>query len=136
MIVWGRWLHPLQWTARHRLRVAALRPETPATVSIELAGRRLDRFPAEAGQWLIDASVSFSKGCYTGQELVARIDSRGGNTPTKLVGVRGPVTVGDAVVIDGNEVGRVTSAAGDVGLAFVRREVEPPVGNVVPLPMQ
>ena len=37
--------------------------------------------PAEAGQWLIDASVSFTKGCYTGQELVARIDSRGGNVP-------------------------------------------------------
>ena len=43
--------------------------------------------PAEAGQWLIDASVSFTKGCYTGQELVARIDSRGGNVPRPL---RGP----------------------------------------------
>ena len=40
-----------------------------------------DTIPAEAGQWLIDASVSFTKGCYTGQELVARIDSRGGNVP-------------------------------------------------------
>jgi folate-binding protein YgfZ len=33
---------------------------------------------AELGQWLIDASVSFTKGCYVGQELVARIDSRRG----------------------------------------------------------
>ena len=40
-----------------------------------------DTIPAEAGQWLVDASVSFTKGCYTGQELVARIDSRGGNVP-------------------------------------------------------
>ena len=31
-----------------------------------------DTIPAEAGQWLLDASVSFTKGCYTGQELVAR----------------------------------------------------------------
>ncbi len=37
--------------------------------------------PVEAGQWLVDASVSFTKGCFTGQELVARIDSRGGNAP-------------------------------------------------------
>ena len=37
--------------------------------------------PAELGRWLVDASVSFTKGCYTGQELVARIDSRGGNVP-------------------------------------------------------
>src|SRR5690606_7561419 len=44
--------------------------------------------PAEAGQWLIDASVSFSKGCYTGQELVARIDSRGGNVPRPVRGLR------------------------------------------------
>lgn len=44
--------------------------------------------PAEAGQWLIDTSVSFTKGCYTGQELVARIDSRGGQVPRPLRGLR------------------------------------------------
>ena len=37
--------------------------------------------PAEAGQAMIDASVDFTKGCFTGQELVARIDSRGGHVP-------------------------------------------------------
>ncbi len=46
-----------------------------------------DTIPAEAGQWLIDAAVSFTKGCYTGQELVARIDSRGGNVPRLVRGV-------------------------------------------------
>ena len=51
----------------------ACRPWAPSSPS--------DTIPAEAGQWLIDASVSFTKGCYTGQELVARIDSRGGNVP-------------------------------------------------------
>ena len=49
--------------------------------------------PAEVGDWIIEASVSFSKGCYTGQELVARIDSRGGNVPRRL---RGLVLDGDA----------------------------------------
>ena len=39
---------------------------------------------AEAG--LVDRSVSFTKGCYTGQELVARLDARGNNVPRRLVG--------------------------------------------------
>ena len=43
--------------------------------------------PAEAGQAVIDASVDFTKGCFTGQELVARIDSRGGNVPRRVRGV-------------------------------------------------
>ncbi len=42
---------------------------------------------AEAG--LVDRSVSFTKGCYTGQELVARLDARGNNVPRRLVGVIG-----------------------------------------------
>ena len=98
-------------------------------------GHEIDESTIPASLGVVDRAVSFTKGCYTGQELVARIDSRGGNTPTKLVGVRGPVSIGDPIVLDGREVGRVTSAAGDVGLALVRREVEPPVGPLVPLPM-
>ena len=73
-----------------------------------------DTIPAEAGQWLIDASVSFTKGCYTGQELVARIDSRGGNVPrpVRLLVVDGefPVAPGAEVRLDGQPVGTVTSA--------------------------
>jgi folate-binding protein YgfZ len=73
-----------------------------------------DTIPAEAGQWLIDASVSFTKGCYTGQELVARIDSRGGNVPRpiRLLRVDGeqvPV-VGGEVRSAGAILGHVTSA--------------------------
>lgn len=98
--------------------------------------------PAEVGQRVIDASVSFTKGCFTGQELVARIDSRGGNVPRHLRGVElaGDVAAepGSPVVIDGDEVGTVTSVAprpgggGSVALAVVRRAVTPPaVGEVV-----
>lgn len=85
-----------------------------------------ETIPGEGGQRMIDLSVSFTKGCYTGQELVARIDSRGGNVPRPirvLVG-DGPMAVGDAVTVDGNTVGEVTSAAGDVGLASVMRKIE------------
>jgi folate-binding protein YgfZ len=42
---------------------------------------------AEAG--LVERTVSFTKGCYTGQELVARIDSRGSNVARRLVGLVG-----------------------------------------------
>ena len=42
---------------------------------------------AEAG--LVERTVSFTKGCYTGQELVARLDARGNNVPRRLVGVIG-----------------------------------------------
>jgi tRNA-modifying protein YgfZ len=90
--------------------------------------------PAEAGQAVIDASVDFTKGCFTGQELVARIDSRGGNVPRRVRGVLvpdGPVAVGDTVLVDGADAGRVTSAApapagGMVALAVVGRAVAPP----------
>jgi len=59
-------------------------------------GRELDdrTIPAEAG--LVEATVSFTKGCYTGQELVARIDSRGSNVPRHLRGLllSGPAPTG------------------------------------------
>lgn len=100
--------------------------------------------PAEVGQRVIDASVSFTKGCFTGQELVARIDSRGGHVPRHLRGLvlDDPRAVepepGAAVLVDGDEVGRVTSAAPAIGdgaavaLAVVRRSVTPPaVAEVV-----
>lgn len=90
--------------------------------------------PAELGRWVVDASVSFTKGCYTGQELVARIDSRGGNVPRHLRGLTTddlPPAPGEAVVVDGKEVGTVTSSAvaadgSVVGLALVHRSVELP----------
>jgi folate-binding protein YgfZ len=99
--------------------------------------------PAEAGQWIIDASVDFTKGCFTGQELVARIDSRGGNVPRHLRGLvlDGPAAppAGATVEVDGHEVGKVTSSAatGTVGrgaavaLTYVGRAVDPPAEAVV-----
>ncbi|MCU1463880.1 MAG: hypothetical protein JWO37_3955 [Acidimicrobiales bacterium] len=92
--------------------------------------------PAECGQWFVDQTVSFTKGCFTGQELVARIDSRGGNVPRHLRGVvlldpSATIPVGAAVEIAGAEVGTVTSASGPLGLAFVKRAVEPTADAVV-----
>ena len=84
--------------------------------------------PAETG--IVDLAVSFTKGCYTGQELVARIDSRGGNVPRHLRGVVFEsdlgVPSGARLERDGKQVGSLTSVSGSVALGYVGREVEPP----------
>ncbi len=94
-----------------------------------------DTIPAELGRWVIDASVSFTKGCYTGQELVARVDSRGGNVPRRLVGLVGAGldgrAVGAPVEHEGAPVGVVTSAAAGVGLTLLHRKVEVPAAVTV-----
>ena len=97
-----------------------------------------DTIPATLGQWVIDASVSFTKGCYTGQELVARIDSRGGNVPRRLMGLLldgPPPAPGSPITVDGGAAGEVTSSALDtaagttVALAFVPRAVAVDAGG-------
>jgi len=95
-------------------------------------GAELDAstIPAEVGRWFIDTSVSFTKGCYCGQELVARIDSRGSNVARLLRVVEladgTDTAVGDELRIGGEAVGRVTSWADDVALAYVKRSVTLP----------
>jgi folate-binding protein YgfZ len=109
---------------------------------------------AEAG--LVERTVSFTKGCYTGQELVARLDARGNNVPRRLVGVIGGTDPegdrlaygmtlhgadppappadrvdGDDVVAD-KVVGTITSAAWSsvlgawAALAYLHRSIESP----------
>ncbi len=82
--------------------------------------------PAETG-W-IDRAVSFTKGCYTGQELVARMDSRVAEPPRRLVHLivaDRDAKPGAPIGVDGVDVGAVTSAApraGDaVALGYVKR---------------
>ncbi|HNI36264.1 MAG TPA: hypothetical protein PLV93_12750 [Microthrixaceae bacterium] len=85
--------------------------------------------PAEMGAWFVEESVSWTKGCYTGQELVARVDSRGSNTPRRLrsVALTAPARPGDELVdAGGKAVGEVTSVFGTDALARVARSVVPP----------
>jgi folate-binding protein YgfZ len=108
---------------------------------VPVMGREIDEktIPAETG--IVERAVSFTKGCYTGQELVARIDSRGGNVPRHLRGIVVGTNVvppaGATVEVDGKEVGALTSVAeslerrAPVALAYVRRAVEPPADVTV-----
>ena len=109
-----------------RLRILARTPRL---------GRELDDrvMPAEAG--LEHRSISFTKGCYPGQEPVARLHFRGHpNRGLRVVVLdAGELPPYDAELVhDGKAVGRITSAARDpergmVALAYVRREI--PVGS-------
>ncbi len=84
-----------------------------------------ETIPNAAG--INDRTVSFTKGCYTGQELVARVDSRGDHTPQHLrhLTSSSPLAPGDVLSLDGKQVGTVTSVADTAALAWVARSVEP-----------
>ena len=84
--------------------------------------------PAEAG--LVERAVSLTKGCFPGQEPIARLHYRGhANRGLRVLAIDGPeLPEYDAELIyDGKPVGRVTSSARDgdriVALAYVRVEV-------------
>jgi folate-binding protein YgfZ len=104
-----------------RLRILARTPRL---------GRELDDrvLPAEAG--LEERAISFTKGCYPGQEPVARLHYRGHpNRGLRVLVIDGAeLPAADAVLtFDDRDVGRVTSAIAEgdevLALAYVRREV-------------
>jgi len=91
--------------------------------------------PLEAG--IERRAISFTKGCYPGQEVITRVLHRGhGRVAKKLVGVSvyGSVVParGDQFVVDDREVGRVTSAAlspslqSPIALGYVQRDFAAP----------
>ena len=84
-----------------------------------------ETIPASTG--VVPLAVDFAKGCYPGQELVERMDSRGADAPTSLrvLDVADGSSPGDPVRdAEGAEVGVLTSVAGSVGLGYVRRGAE------------
>jgi folate-binding protein YgfZ len=91
------------------LRICAGVPAVPADCGAS-------EFPQECG---LDAWISYTKGCYLGQEVMARIQSMG-SLRRILRRVEGPVSVGlELKTPEGKVAGLVRSAAGDVGLALV-----------------
>jgi folate-binding protein YgfZ len=68
-----------------------------------------DTYPAEAG---LEKAVSYTKGCYLGQETTTRLKTQG-KPKDKMVGLRidGTVTPGAAVVSEGQPAGKITSVS-------------------------
>lgn len=99
-----------------RLRILACTPRW---------GREIDEhvLPAEAG--LDERAVSFTKGCYPGQEPVARLRARGHvNRRLRVLEVDEPVCQPGEEVRHGDRVvGRITSAVPGLALAYVRSEI-------------
>lgn len=124
---------PVPAAALHRYRIAHGVPAMGAELTT-------DTIPAEGGSWLIEGSASFTKGCYTGQELVARIDSRGNTVPkpVRLVRLAGdvggtpPLAAGVAVLVDGQAVGTLTSVAPELGAELPALGLGP-VARAVPV---
>ena len=86
-------------------------------------GRELDEtvLPAEAG--LEETHVSFTKGCYPGQEPIARLHYRGHPNRRLRVLEVAAASPGDEILLGEKTVGRVTSAVPGRALGYVRREV-------------
>jgi aminomethyltransferase len=119
---------PAVW---QRLVGAGLTPATGETFDYLCIESELPRFgreitgdyiPLEAGLW---RDVSFSKGCYIGQEIIARMESRG-RLAKQLVRLESdePVARGAEVQAEGRNTGTITSAgdgpAGPQALAYIK----------------
>jgi folate-binding protein YgfZ len=92
---------------------------------VPLWGRELDDtiLPAEAG--LDRTHISFTKGCYPGQEPIARQHYRGKiNRRLRVLDIEGnEAAPGDELVYEGKVVGRITSAVLGLAMGYVRTEV-------------
>ncbi len=82
---------------------------------------------------VLDLYRSPAKGCYIGQEVLARLDGRGGHVNKALRGLRlgAPARAGDAIEREGREVGRITTAAlsprlGPIAMAYLHRSAAEP----------
>jgi folate-binding protein YgfZ len=112
------------------LRIGAGVPSVPVDCGA-------NEFPQECG---LDAWVSYTKGCYLGQEVMARIQSMGSlrRILRRVASVDGaPLVAGADLLVAGKTVGKLRSASGPQGLALVSLELaegarcETPAGGVI-----
>jgi tRNA-modifying protein YgfZ len=113
----------------------AVSPEAVEILRIEAGAPRFgaemgsETMPAEAG--IVEEAVSFTKGCYIGQETVARLHYKGKpNRHLRGLRLSAPAAAGTPLQLGEKEVGHlggtaVSPAFGPIGLAIVRREAEP-----------
>jgi folate-binding protein YgfZ len=123
---------PAGFTAYEAARVRA---------GVPRQGHDLDEKTIPQEAFLERDAVSFTKGCFLGQELVCRIDSRGHvnrllrGLQLGELGIATTPPAGAGIVVADKEVGTLTTVArsegGVVALGYIRREVEMPADIVV-----
>jgi folate-binding protein YgfZ len=123
------------WEALLAADAAEVSPEAVEIMRIESGRPRFGSemgtgtMPAEAG--IVEQAVSFTKGCYIGQETVARLHYKGKpNRHLRGLRLSAPAQPGEPLRLGDKEVGTLGSAAvspalGPIGLAILRREAEP-----------
>lgn len=123
------------WEALLGAGAAEVTPEAAEILRIEAGRPRFgaemgtETMPAEAG--IVEQAVSFTKGCYIGQETVARLHYKGKpNRHLRGLKLSAPAQPGEPLRRGEKEVGTLGSAAvspvfGPIGLAILRREAEP-----------
>ena len=138
-LVMGEWEGiDVSWDDARRTLVVGDRPDLPDGSSTDYESARIragepkwgaeateDTIPHETG--LVPLSVDFDKGCFLGQELVARIDSRGASAPRSVrwIDLADEAEAGVELLVDGSGVGTLTSVADRLGLGLVHRKVLP-----------
>jgi tRNA-modifying protein YgfZ len=103
------------------LEVARIAAGWPAMGSEIVPGETI---PGETG--VLAAAVDFRKGCYPGQELVERMDSRGAAAPRhlRILDVPAGARPGDPIEHEDRQVGVLTSVAGTTALGYVKRGLD------------
>lgn len=140
--VWSRrdedLIADVSWTGLPRFLVVGRRPELPEIQADAVEALRIESgepvigvdtgnstIPQETG--LVPVTVDLEKGCFLGQELVGRIHRRGHvNKQLRVLEFLGEAAEAGSEITKGElTVGTLTSVSGSVGLATIRREVEP-----------
>ncbi|MCT0253623.1 MULTISPECIES: folate-binding protein YgfZ [unclassified Synechocystis] len=102
---------PTQWES---LRIHQGRPQ---------AGKELteEYNPLEAGLW---RAISFTKGCYIGQETIARLNTyQGVKQRLWRIALDRPVPVGTIITLGGQKVGILTSVEASTGLGYLKTKL-------------
>ena len=117
----GHGVAPAGFVAAEALRIENGFPRWGADMDASL-------LPMEAG--LEPIAVSYTKGCYIGQEVIQRVKTYS-EPPKMLVQLEvADAAPGDKVAADAEEIGAVTSAVSSVALAIVRKEFKAPGTDV------
>jgi folate-binding protein YgfZ len=117
------------------LQIAAEGEQARIVAGWPRMGKEIDGSVTPAMTGIVAETVAFDKGCYPGQEFVARVHYRDAQPPKRLVLITfdddANLDEGAVISVEGDEVGIVTSAGQGVGLGYLKRGVDTPSPAVV-----